>query len=330
MTVSIKAAKKATVRRFARAVVVAALLSTPGAAQGDGGTMPDNCKQNLDLCSEKIWPRNSFSHSGSRQSVTFSDGAILTCTSNGPNKPRSCTLNEMAANRNNGGSDDGDGEQASDQDTVRRVQAQLRQLGFYNGPIDGKFDDATREALRRYQYENRLPASGKMDDLPIANIGEGLANQNNAGSDGGDGGQTGDQDSVRRVQAQLRQLGFYNGPIDGKFDDSTREALRRYQYANRLPASGKLDDLPPANLGEGLANHNNAGSDGGDGEQAGDQDTVRRVQAQLHQLGFYNGPIDGKFGDATREALRRYQYEKRLPASGKMDDLTLAKLGIAN
>jgi hypothetical protein len=100
MNASIKAAKKVTVRRFARAAVIVALLSTPGAAQqvgsekGTSVTMPDNCKQNLDWCSQKVWPRDSFPRTGWRQTITFSNGATLTCTSNGPAKPRSCTLNE--------------------------------------------------------------------------------------------------------------------------------------------------------------------------------------------------------------------------------------------
>ena len=100
MNASIKAMKKVTVRRFARTAVIAALLSTPGAAQQVGNdkgisvTMPDDCKQNLNQCSLKVWPHNSFPRTGYRRSITFSNGAILTCTSNGPDKPRSCTLSE--------------------------------------------------------------------------------------------------------------------------------------------------------------------------------------------------------------------------------------------
>jgi TPR repeat protein len=62
------------------------------AAQGTGPAMPDNCKQNLDQCSQKIWGHNSFPHRGHQQSITFSNGMILTCASNGPDTPRSCAL----------------------------------------------------------------------------------------------------------------------------------------------------------------------------------------------------------------------------------------------
>jgi hypothetical protein len=75
------------------AVVAASLAPAPqAAARGTGPTMPDNCKQNLDQCSRKIWGHNTFPHRGYRQSITFSNGMKLTCTSNGPDIPRSCTL----------------------------------------------------------------------------------------------------------------------------------------------------------------------------------------------------------------------------------------------
>ena len=70
----------------------AASRSTPGAAQGAGRVMPDDCNQNLNRCSLQIWGRNTFPHTGYTQSVTFANGMVLTCTSNGPNTPRSCTL----------------------------------------------------------------------------------------------------------------------------------------------------------------------------------------------------------------------------------------------
>lgn len=55
---------------------------------------------------------------------------------------------------------------------------------------------------------------------------------------------------------------------------------------------------------------------------------VMRVQAKLHDLGYYSGTIDGKLGPKTTEALRRYQAVQRYPVTGKMDDATLAGLGI--
>jgi peptidoglycan hydrolase-like protein with peptidoglycan-binding domain len=55
---------------------------------------------------------------------------------------------------------------------------------------------------------------------------------------------------------------------------------------------------------------------------------VMRVQAKLHDLGYYEGTIDGKLGPKTVDALRRYQAVQNYPVTGKMDDATIAGLGI--
>jgi tetratricopeptide (TPR) repeat protein len=84
--------KPAEIDRQPPPAPAAALPATPGAARRAGPTIPDNCQQDLDQCSRKIWGRNTFPHRGSRQSVAFSNGRVLTCISNGRDTPRSCTL----------------------------------------------------------------------------------------------------------------------------------------------------------------------------------------------------------------------------------------------
>jgi hypothetical protein len=91
MIASIKAVEKITVRGLAAAAVVTALLAASGAAQA-ADSMPANCAQNLDRCSQKVWGHNAFSHSGDTRSTTFSNGKTLTCTSHGKDTPRGCTL----------------------------------------------------------------------------------------------------------------------------------------------------------------------------------------------------------------------------------------------
>lgn len=55
---------------------------------------------------------------------------------------------------------------------------------------------------------------------------------------------------------------------------------------------------------------------------------VRRAQERLHAAGFDPGPPDGTLGPQTREALRRYQHTKGLPATGELDAPTLDALGV--
>ena len=56
--------------------------------------------------------------------------------------------------------------------------------------------------------------------------------------------------------------------------------------------------------------------------------TVKTVQTQLSQLGYYGGPIDGLFGPSTRDAVARYQKDKQLTVTGSLATDTLQSLGL--
>ena len=53
---------------------------------------------------------------------------------------------------------------------------------------------------------------------------------------------------------------------------------------------------------------------------------VRTLQSTLKQLGFLNGAADGKFGAATREAVKRFQQSAGLSADGVVGAATWAAL----
>jgi len=48
-------------------------------------------------------------------------------------------------------------------------------------------------------------------------------------------------DSIRMLQARLRQLGFYSGDIDGAWGAGSQAGLQNFQAAHNLPADGRLD-----------------------------------------------------------------------------------------
>jgi peptidoglycan hydrolase-like protein with peptidoglycan-binding domain len=54
---------------------------------------------------------------------------------------------------------------------------------------------------------------------------------------------------------------------------------------------------------------------------------VARVQNALKQAGHDPGPIDGVMGAQTSAALKAYQKEHGLDATGELDAATAAKLG---
>ncbi len=56
--------------------------------------------------------------------------------------------------------------------------------------------------------------------------------------------------------------------------------------------------------------------------------TVRNAQLALNEKGYDVGKVDGQFGPNTQSAVRRFQAEKGLAQSGRLDTATLAALGV--
>jgi peptidoglycan hydrolase-like protein with peptidoglycan-binding domain len=54
----------------------------------------------------------------------------------------------------------------------------------------------------------------------------------------------------------------------------------------------------------------------------------KRVQEKLQAMGLYDGPVNGDFGFNTQAALAQFQLSVPLPASGMLDEQTLAALGV--
>jgi peptidoglycan hydrolase-like protein with peptidoglycan-binding domain len=46
-------------------------------------------------------------------------------------------------------------------DLTRNIQAGLITLGYDPGPADGRLDTKTRDAIRRFQFDNTLPLNGE-------------------------------------------------------------------------------------------------------------------------------------------------------------------------
>jgi hypothetical protein len=56
---------------------------------------------------------------------------------------------------------------------------------------------------------------------------------------------------------------------------------------------------------------------------------IADVQAELQQMGYYKGEVDGLLGPMTREALTAYQGDQGLTATAVIDEPTLDSLGLA-
>ena len=58
-------------------------------------------------------------------------------------------------------------------------------------------------------------------------------------------------------------------------------------------------------------------------------DTVKQVQSKLRDSGYYkNGPVDGVWGAGTESAVRSFQHDHNMNASGQLDVATLQALNV--
>ena len=56
------------------------------------------------------------------------------------------------------------------------------------------------------------------------------------------------------------------------------------------------------------------------------QATPKKIQAALKKAGFYNGSVDGRIGDRTKEAIRDFQKSNGLKCDGVVGKETWSKL----
>ena len=66
------------------------------------------------------------------------------------------------------------------------------------------------------------------------------------------------------------------------------------------------------------------------GQKAPTSDRVSEIQAALAKDGSFSGMPNGKWDDETTQAMRRFQAAHGLNPSGKLDALSLQKLGLGS
>ena len=117
------------------------------------------------------------------------------------------------------------------------------------------------------------------------------------------------------LQEDLTTLGYYTAPVDGLYGPATLTAIEALQASEGLPQTGIVDPTTEAALDEQLA---------AKGQQ--ESQSIAALQGALTVAGFYTGPIDGTWTPALEDALKAFQTDQDLPATGAVDPATLAAL----
>lgn len=104
--------------------------------------------------------------------------------------------------------------------------------------------------------------------------------------------------AVVDLQKVMTRLGYYQGPIDGVYGSATKAAVTAMQKALGVPADGVYGPTTDAAL-KGKA-----------------KDVVVQIQTELAKYGYYTGPIDGNYGDATKAAVTKLQTDLGVTPDG--------------
>ena len=87
----------------------------------------------------------------------------------------------------------------------------MTDLGYYDGPIDGVYGEATTEGVKTMQTDLGVTADGVYGaETHDALKGKGKS-------------------IVAALQTELRTYGYYDGPIDGAYGQETQDAVKKLQ-----------------------------------------------------------------------------------------------------
>ncbi len=129
-------------------------------------------------------------------------------------------------------------------------------------------------------------------------------------------------DQVTRLQDDLKQLGFFCRDSTGYYGDITEAAVSAFQKKYGLAADGKAGEntLNKINSVLGIEKSMPVFKKGMNSPE------VTGLQRSLKQLGFFTLGPTGYYGDATENAVIKFQKSQGIAPDGKMDAITYDKI----
>jgi murein L,D-transpeptidase YcbB/YkuD len=133
----------------------------------------------------------------------------------------------------------------------------------------------------------------------------------------------------------------------GKLDTETRAAIKVYQGANGLKATGTLNRATLEKMNITLTDKQKeipvspnsfAGADDKTKSSTAKtrgpvfratKDQIMAAQKMMKEKSMYVGEQNGKLDDATREGLKKFQTANGMKSTGTLNRATLEKMGIA-
>lgn len=191
---------------------------------------------------------------------------------------------------------------------VKILQRRLKELGLYDGPVDGEFGKVTQRAVKAFEKQNGLKEDGIVAGHLWSKLGTHALVKTQLGGPRLELGFRGA--AVRILQKKLADEGVYKGPLSAKFDAATKAAVQAFEKKHGMRADGVAGMWLWAKLGGAGVGSGPRLAQGSRGEQ------VEVLQRKLAAQRLYKGPIDGDFGPITAAALKAFEKKRGLLVDG--------------
>jgi peptidoglycan hydrolase-like protein with peptidoglycan-binding domain len=114
------------------------------------------------------------------------------------------------------------------------LQKDLATAGYYSGTADGVYGPETVAAVEALQKAHGLPVTGAVDKATAAALQSDLAAKGGAATQASVA-------STAALQQTLKLAGYWDGPVDGQWTPELTDALKEFQTALGVPATGTVD-----------------------------------------------------------------------------------------
>src|ERR1700733_1850893 len=232
-------------------------------------------------------------------------------------------------------------------DLTKAVQQKLKDQGFFYGEATGQPGSETDASIRRYQIRYGLKVTGALNDETMRSLGLKVGDFPPPQKATRHGNETGastprPQDSApqalppRTIPSPTPRLHVATPRPSPSEEARPRVQPQAPTYRapsqEQEPNEETPENEPPNQSynrgpnGGGYENPYGGSPNGRASGRARPPRVVATVQIELARRGFYQGPVDGEFGEMTVDAIGRFQESRGLPPTGRIDNRTLLAL----
>jgi peptidoglycan hydrolase-like protein with peptidoglycan-binding domain len=134
---------------------------------------------------------------------------------------------------------------------------------------------------------------------------------------------------ITDIQRELSRRGLYDGPVDGMVGPKTDAAIRDFETAAKLKATGEAtEDVLRAIMRTPLKTEAAAPRSRPDpiAELIAPPQRVMAVQRALNDYGYGPLKLTGQFGAETVSAIQKFERDRKLPVTGQISPRLVREL----